>query len=173
MTDRLQAAREAMADQTRCPICGWPFAADQEHGCVLGDCSYRTDDPVEWARIKDRREALALLQSGPDTPRQSSRETADLVRRLKQIEANDWRVSMLAHTSDTAGDAARVLAALDAAAEGQGDLLKAVTLMVTRFRSDISRGYIDSGTRQYVLDMLERYVPLPSLPVSASKPEGA
>ena len=39
-------------------------------------------------------------------------EIVELVRRLEQIRDHDWRVSMLAHTSDTAGEAAAFITAL-------------------------------------------------------------
>jgi hypothetical protein len=42
-------------------------------------------------------------------------ERERLVKRLREIEAHDWRVSHLAHTSDTAGEAATALESLAAA----------------------------------------------------------
>lgn len=39
---------------------------------------------------------------------------SDLVERLRQIEQHDWRVSFLAHTSDTAREARHALAACEA-----------------------------------------------------------
>lgn len=54
----------------------------------------------------------------------------DLVERLKQIADHNWRVSFLAHTSDTAGEAAaeltRLTAERDAAIAREGRLLAVV-----------------------------------------------
>jgi hypothetical protein len=41
-----------------CPICDWPMADSQEHGCIPGDCCYRPDDPAEQERIRRRRAEL-------------------------------------------------------------------------------------------------------------------
>ncbi len=41
-------------------------------------------------------------------------DTGKLVERLKQVRDHDWRLSFLAHTSDTAGEAATTLESLTA-----------------------------------------------------------
>lgn len=47
-------------DETRCPICSWPYAKSRDEGCVPGDCSYRPEHgSEEWRRVKANRERLA------------------------------------------------------------------------------------------------------------------
>lgn len=41
-------------------------------------------------------------------------EAADLVKRLRAIAENDWRISFLAHTSDTANEAADLIVSQEA-----------------------------------------------------------
>lgn len=158
--DRLQAAREALRQAPRPDPSNFDLVAYMDWFFQVRGRALTEAD----------REALALLQSGPDPSRESS-ETAERI-------VDDWVYNYGPLTTTKGGwpilPSLRnaIAAALDAAAEGQGDLLKAVALVVKNFRQDEKDGR-RSRDRRYVLDMLERFVPLPVPPVSASKPEVA
>jgi hypothetical protein len=48
-------------DTTRCPICSWRLAESAEQGCVIGNCSYRTNVPEEQEALRKRRERFERL----------------------------------------------------------------------------------------------------------------
>lgn len=79
----LSSPQGQAAEEGRCEICGWPFAASRELGCAPGDCSYRPDNgSPEWHRIQERRAALAKAKAQPSP--EEAPAPAGMARRLAQ-----------------------------------------------------------------------------------------
>lgn len=49
------AAAEYLVGPNRCPICGWTLAKTMDEGCVIDNCSQRSEQQEQNARMRGRR----------------------------------------------------------------------------------------------------------------------
>ena len=55
------AAAEYLVGPNRCPICGWMLAKTVEEGCVIGNCSQRSDQQEQNTRMRARQADFSRL----------------------------------------------------------------------------------------------------------------